>query len=114
MHTITYGAAVSDGFLAGVDGSIDWLHYSQDVRQVMTDYWKNVDSILMGRKTYAFAAANTPKKTEPPRARPRARAPMSSPARILILGLVFYYRRLILDSGYGRPLSPPSYRSTLD
>jgi dihydrofolate reductase len=66
MRTITYGGAVSlDGFLAGLDGSIDWLHYSKDVQQVMTDYWKNVDAILMGRKTYAFAATNTPKKTEP-------------------------------------------------
>jgi dihydrofolate reductase len=66
MRTITYGGAVTlDGFLAGVDGSIDWLHYSRDVQQVMTDYWKNVDAILMGRKTYAVAAANTPKKTEP-------------------------------------------------
>jgi hypothetical protein len=27
MRTITYGGAVSlDGFLAGPDGSIDWLH----------------------------------------------------------------------------------------
>ena len=66
MRTVTYGGAVSlDGFLAGVDGSIDWLHFSKDVQQVMTDYWKNVDTILMGRKTYDFAAANTPKKSEP-------------------------------------------------
>ena len=66
MRTITYGGAVSlDGFLAGLDGSIDWLHFSKDVQQVMTDYWKNVDTILMGRKTYAFAVANTPKKSEP-------------------------------------------------
>jgi dihydrofolate reductase len=65
MRTITYGGAVSlDGFLAGADGSIDWLHYSKDVQQVMTDYWKNVDAILMGRKTYDVAAANTPKKTD--------------------------------------------------
>ena len=56
MRTITYGGAVSlNGFLAGLDGSIDWLHFSKDVQQVMTDYWKNVDTILMGRKTYAFA-----------------------------------------------------------
>ena len=66
MRTITYGGAVSlNGFLAGLDGSIDWLHFSKDVQQVMTDYWKNVDTILMGRKTYAFAVANTPKKSEP-------------------------------------------------
>ena len=58
MGTITYGGAVSlDGFLAGADGTIDWLHFSKDVQQVMTDYWKDVDTILMGRKTWAFAAA---------------------------------------------------------
>jgi dihydrofolate reductase len=58
MRTITYGGAISlDGFLAGVDGSIDWLHFSKDVTGVMTDYWKDVDAILMGRKTYAVAAA---------------------------------------------------------
>jgi hypothetical protein len=58
MSTVTYGGAVSlDGFLAGADGSIDWLHFSKDVQQVMTDYWKDVDTILMGRKTYAVATA---------------------------------------------------------
>jgi dihydrofolate reductase len=58
MRTVTYGGAVSlDGFLAGVDGALDWLHFSKDVQQVMTDYWKNVDTILMGRRTYAVSAA---------------------------------------------------------
>jgi dihydrofolate reductase len=57
MRTITYGGAVSlDGFLAGPDGAIDWLHFSPDVQQIMNAYWKNVDAILMGRKTYAVAA----------------------------------------------------------
>jgi dihydrofolate reductase len=58
MRTVTYGGAVSlDGFLAGVDGAIDWLHFSKDVQAVMKDYWKDVDTILMGRKTYEVAAA---------------------------------------------------------
>ena len=58
MRTITYGGAVSlDGFLAGPDGSVDWLHFSKDVEQIMADYLKDVDTILMGRKTYAVAAA---------------------------------------------------------
>jgi dihydrofolate reductase len=61
MRTVTYGGAVSlDGFLAGVDGSIDWLHFSKDVQQVMTDYWKDVDTILMGRKTYEVQVAMRP------------------------------------------------------
>lgn len=42
---------------AGVEGAIDWLHFSKDVQEVMTNYWKEVDTTLMGRKTYAVAAA---------------------------------------------------------
>jgi dihydrofolate reductase len=67
MRTVTYGGAVSlDGFLAGVDGSIDWLHYSKDVQQVMTDYWKDVDTILMGRKTYEVSVAQRPSSAKKP------------------------------------------------
>lgn len=66
MRTIIYGGAVSlDGFLAGADGSLDWLHFSQDVQQVMKDYFKDIDTILMGRKTWDVSAAQTkptPKK----------------------------------------------------
>jgi dihydrofolate reductase len=59
MRTVTYGGAVSlDGFLAGTDGSIDWLHFSKDVQDVMAKYWKDVDTILMGRKTYDFAVSS--------------------------------------------------------
>jgi dihydrofolate reductase len=74
MRTITYGGAVSlDGFLAGADGAIDWLHFSKDVQQVMTDYWKDVDAVLMGRKTWEFAVAQnraTAKKTKKGKRRP--------------------------------------------
>ena len=63
MRTVTYGGAVSlDGFLAAADGSIDWLHFSRDVQQVMADYWTDVDTILMGRKTYLVAAQSSPSR----------------------------------------------------
>lgn len=77
MRTITYGGAVSlDGYLAGADGSIDWLHFSNDVQQVMTDFWKGVDSILMGRKTWAVAVAmQGPKKKRASRAKGTAKEP---------------------------------------
>lgn len=59
MRTVTYGGAVSlDGFLAGAAGEIDWLHFSKDVQQELAEFWKDVDAILMGRKTWDFAAAN--------------------------------------------------------
>jgi dihydrofolate reductase len=58
MRTVTYGAACSlDGFIAGRDGTIDWLHFSRDVEEVMAQYWATVDAVLMGRKTWEFAAA---------------------------------------------------------
>src|SRR5687768_15336914 len=59
MRTVTYGAACSlDGFIAAADGAIDWLHFSRDVQEVMATYWKTVDTVLMGRKTWEFAAAH--------------------------------------------------------
>jgi dihydrofolate reductase len=60
MRTVTYGAACSlDGFIAPPDGSMDWLHFSRDVQQFMTDYWKSIDTVLMGRKTWAAAMAQS-------------------------------------------------------
>ena len=59
MRTVTYGAACTlDGFIAGSDGAIDWLHFSRDVEEVMAQYWSTVDAVLMGRKTWQFAAAH--------------------------------------------------------
>jgi dihydrofolate reductase len=69
MRTVTYGGAVSlDGFLAGTDGAIDWLHFSKDVQQVTADFWKDVDAVLMGRKTYVVAAAMAPRSKKKKRA----------------------------------------------
>lgn len=54
MRTVTYGAACSlDGFIAARDGAIDWLHFSTDVQQEIGRYWKTVDTMLIGRKTWA-------------------------------------------------------------
>jgi dihydrofolate reductase len=59
MRTVTYGAACSlDGFIAGADGALDWLHFSKDVQDVMGAYWKTVDAVLMGRRTWEVALAN--------------------------------------------------------
>jgi dihydrofolate reductase len=58
MRIVTYGAACSlDGFIAASDGSVDWLHFSRDVQDVMAAYWATIDTILMGRKTWEVALA---------------------------------------------------------
>jgi dihydrofolate reductase len=55
MRTVTYGGATSlDMFIAGPNESVDWLHWSDDVQQIMADYWATIDTLLMGRKTYEF------------------------------------------------------------
>ena len=60
MRTVTYGAACSlDGFIAPPDGSMDWLHFSRDVQDVMSKYWESIDTMLMGRKTWDVAVGNT-------------------------------------------------------
>jgi dihydrofolate reductase len=66
MRIVTYEGAVSlDGFLAGADGAIDWIHPSQDSQKLMADYWKTIDTVLVGRKTYDFAAEMTRGKSSP-------------------------------------------------
>ncbi len=58
MRTVTYGAACSlDGYITAGDGALDWLHFSRDVQQVTSEFWKSIDAVLMGRKTWEIAAA---------------------------------------------------------
>ena len=57
MRKVTYGAAASfDGYIAGPAEEIDWLRWSEDAGKIMADSWKGVDAMLMGRKTWEFAA----------------------------------------------------------
>ena len=61
MRIVTYGAACSlDGFIATADGGVDWLVYGKEVGEIMATYWATIDTVLMGRKTWEFAAANAP------------------------------------------------------
>jgi len=59
MRTVTYGAACSlDHYIARADGAVDWLHWSDDVSAITAEFWKGVDAVLMGRKTWEVAAAS--------------------------------------------------------
>jgi dihydrofolate reductase len=58
MRTVTYGGACSlDGFITAADGSVDWLHFSRDVEDAIGKYWATIDTLVMGRKTWAGAPA---------------------------------------------------------
>lgn len=53
MRKVTFGGASSlDNMFARKDDSVDWLMWSNEAQTMMTEYWKTVDTILMGRKTY--------------------------------------------------------------
>jgi dihydrofolate reductase len=56
MRKVTFGGASSlDNFIARKDGSYDWIMSSKEAFQYMSDYWKTIDTMLMGRKTYEVA-----------------------------------------------------------
>jgi dihydrofolate reductase len=60
MRKVVYGAACSlDGFIAATDGSVDWLHWSDDVSRIMQEYWSGADTLLMGRKTWQVASGSS-------------------------------------------------------
>jgi dihydrofolate reductase len=53
---VIYGGACSlDGYFAGPNGEIDWLHFSTDVAAIMAQSWASTDTIVMGRKTWEYA-----------------------------------------------------------
>src|SRR3954447_3011915 len=56
MRNVAYRGAISlDGFLAGPGESIDWIRTSEDAQQLIRESFKDVDTMLMGRRTFAFA-----------------------------------------------------------
>jgi dihydrofolate reductase len=56
VRKITFGGASSlDNYLARKDAAVDWLLWSDEAAAVVADYWKTIDAILMGRKTYEVA-----------------------------------------------------------
>ena len=56
MRKVTFGGANSlDNYLARTDHAVDWLKWSDEAAAVMSDYWKTIDTVLMGRKTYEAA-----------------------------------------------------------
>src|SRR5262245_50099198 len=57
MRKITFGGANSlDNYIARPDHSADWILFGEEAGAIMADFWKTIDTVLLGRKTYEVAA----------------------------------------------------------
>jgi dihydrofolate reductase len=56
MRKVTFGVANSlDNYIARKDHAVDWLLWGEEAASVMAEYWKTIDTVVMGRKTYEVA-----------------------------------------------------------
>lgn len=56
MRKVTFGVANSlDNFIARKDHEIDWLMWGKEAAAVTAKFWKTIDTVVMGRKTYEVA-----------------------------------------------------------
>ncbi|HKR00329.1 MAG TPA: dihydrofolate reductase family protein [Pyrinomonadaceae bacterium] len=61
MRKVKYFVANSlDGFIAREDGSVDWL-FMDGTDYGMSEFFRSIDTVLLGRKTYEFALSHSPK-----------------------------------------------------
>ena len=57
MRKVTFGGASSlDNFFARKDDAVDWLLWTKEVAEVTQSFWKTIDTVVMGRRTYEVAA----------------------------------------------------------
>ena len=56
MRKVTFGGANSlDNYFARKDDAVDWLMWGEEAASVMADFWKSIDTVVMGRRTYEVA-----------------------------------------------------------
>jgi dihydrofolate reductase len=66
MRKVRLGMNVSlDGFVAGPHGELDWIFRTMDPAQMqwVTEFLREVDTVLIGHVTYLEQAATWPKQT---------------------------------------------------
>jgi dihydrofolate reductase len=56
MRKVIFGVANSlDNFIARKDHAVDWLLWGPEAAAFMSKFWKTIDTVLWGRKTYEVA-----------------------------------------------------------
>ena len=107
MRKVTFGGAPSlDNYFARADGGVDWLMWSDEAAELMGEYWKTIDTIVMGRKTYEAAVEMTKGKSNPyPGIKSyvfsRTLKPRKRPVEIVSSDAVAFVRKLKKQAGKG-------------
>lgn len=105
MRKVTFGGAPSlDNYFAREDGGVDWLMWSDEAAEIMGDYWKTIDTVVMGRKTYEAALEMTKGKSNPyPGIKSyvfsRTLKPRKRPVEIISSDAVAFVRKLKKQAG---------------
>ena len=82
MRKVKYFVANSlDNFIARPDGAVEWL-FNDGTDYGMAEFFKTIDTMLMGRKTYEFALAHSP--------RPKRKSKQAKPKRASKTGMRSY------------------------
>ena len=64
MRKVTFGVANSlDNYIARKNHPVDWLSWSKEVTEITAAYWKKIDTVLFGRKTYEIGLRLTKGKS---------------------------------------------------
>ncbi len=67
MRKVTFSVANSlDNYIAREDGAVDWLLSGEEVASELTSFWKTIDAVVIGRKSYEpVLKSETPFPTYP-------------------------------------------------
>ena len=61
MRKVTFRVASSlDNYIARQDGSFDWIRQSEGSSSSLAEFWKTIDTVLWGRKTYDLVKGRMP------------------------------------------------------
>jgi dihydrofolate reductase len=56
MRKVIFGGANTlDNYIAREDDSFDWIMHSKEANDFLRDFWKRLDTVIMGRRTYEIA-----------------------------------------------------------
>ena len=44
-----------DNFIARTDDRVDWIRWNKEVSEIGREFWKTIDTVVMGRRTYETA-----------------------------------------------------------